>query len=309
MRFRYANLVASVSLLQGLGLSAPHVVKVCFVKDGQVYVANADGLQARRVSTDEGVKAMPKWSPDGERIVYLDTKREPNSLGVLVVVDVNGSAVGRYPVSTVAADGTEIGGMRFVESIGWMDSSHVFAEGSANPHAGEYRAIDVASGKLSGFIGTGFATCPQNGAIAYWLPVFPPSTAMTLQLLRHTSSTFTFPDWNALPDIHVKLAWDKSCRVLAFVDARQPPHLVLVVGGRVQRRIPLPGAVDSRSIRTVDGGFLLGVGAALFYNVATSKVMSTPASILAAARAVDVLEQRLSSALGASEIDYTEVDK
>lgn len=302
---RCARLLAIGLLAHQVNLWAIQIEKVCFIKGGQVYVANADGSGAIKVSTGDAKKAMPKWSPDGQRIVYLDTEAKPNSLGELVVVDAKGSMLGRYPVSTISADGTRIEGMRFVERIGWMDRFRLFAGGSVNPYSGEFRTIEIGSGKLGGFEGTNFTACARNGLVAYWLPVFPPDTAMRLQVSSHVSPVFTFPDWNALPAVNLELAWDKACKILAFVDTRQPPHLVLVAGGRVRHTAPLPGgAAAGSSIQQAEGGFLIGSDAKLFYDIATSKVIPTHAPLLAARRRVEMLKQRLSETLGASEIDY-----
>jgi len=296
--------VITLGLMHQLFLSAAPPGMATFIKDGQVYIAREDGSEMFRISSGEARKAMPKWSPDRKRVVYLDTGTSRESMGLLVVVDTHGVVLGNFPVATVAADGTPVLGMRFVERIGWMDNSHVFAEGSANPHAGEYRSIDIFSGKIGGFIGTGFATCTKAGLVAFWLPVFPPSTAMTLQLSSGDAPSFTFPDWNALPTIFVDLAWDRQCESLVFVDPREPAQFVIVAGGRVHRVVPIPGTGVTPTIKSIARGFLIGSEGKLFYDLGTSRIVPTPADIFAAARKEDAERQRMAATLGATDVDF-----
>lgn len=304
-RTAQSSLLAVVlSLTPKLGLAAARPGMVTFISDGQVYVGTEDGSEMLRISSGDSRKAMPKWSPDGGRIVYLDSRAEPHSLGSQVVVDVLGAVLGSYPVATVAPDGTPIEGMPFIRQIGWMDNFHLFAEGHVNPYAAEYRTIDMASHKIGGFIGTGFATCTKAGRVAFWLPVFPPSTAMTLNLSTSEASIFSFPDSNALPTIHVELAWDRGCDTLAFVDQRAPERLVLVVGGRVQKTVPLPRTGVAPIITPTANGFLIGSGGKLLYRPGASRIVPTPIEMINAAPKRDALRQRVAAALGATEMDY-----
>ncbi len=297
-------LLIALGLIHQLSLSAAPPAMAAFIKDGQVYIANGDGSAMSRISPGAERKAMPRWSPDGKRVVYLDTGASRESMGSLVVVDTRGVVLGTFSVAKVAADGTRIDGMRFVEKIGWMDDSHVFAEGSVNPHAEEYRKIDVTSGKVGGFGGTGFATCTRTGLVAFWLPVFPPSTAMTLQLSSGDAPIFTFPDWNALPTISVDLAGDRQGESLVFVDPREPARFVIVAGGRVHRVVPIPGTGVTPTIKSIARGFLIGSEGKLFYDLGTSRIVPTPADIFAATRKEAAERQRMAATLDAIDVDF-----
>lgn len=299
-----------ILLAIALGLTDPRFMSAAqpgmaaYIKDGQAYIARDGASQTLRISPGESTKSMPKWSPDGKRVVYLDPSAERDRVGSLVVVDTRGAVLGRYPISTRAADGARIEGMRFVERIGWMDNSHIFAEGSVNPHAGEYRTIDIVSGKIGGFIGTGFATCANSGLVAYWLPVFPPSTAMQLQLSSGNAPVFTFPDWNALPTIFVELAWDRQCTTLAFVDPRPPARLMLAIGDSVHTAVPLPDPHAAPIVSSTSGGFLIGSGGKFFYDLATSRIVPTPTEIRQAAQSRDTVRKRMLDDPGVTDIDY-----
>lgn len=304
MRFDHVLLIVLLGFTQQPCQGATRPGMVTFIKAGQVYIAREDGSSASRISPGDSVKAMPKWSPDGRRVVYLDSRPGPHSLGLLVVADTRGTVLSTYSVSTMAADGTEIAGMRFIENIGWMDNAHLFAEGSVNPHVTEYRTIDVASGRIGGFGGSGFATCVKTGRVAFWLPVFPPNTAMTLKLSTSEAPVFTFPDWNALPTIFVELAWNRGCEALGFVDQRAPAHFVLVVAGGVQKAVLLPGKGVAPVVKSAANGFLIGSDGELYYRLGTSRVVPTPPGILAETRARNALRKRVETELGATDADY-----
>ncbi len=63
---------------------------IAYCKDRDLYVANADGSQPRKLATFDGLPFQPIWSPDGERLrFYLyDTSRDS---GTLWQISVDGS--------------------------------------------------------------------------------------------------------------------------------------------------------------------------------------------------------------------------
>lgn len=54
----------------GFGAS-PDGKRIAYHKDYQIYIADADGENARRVDTKKSFNFVPRWSPDGEWLVFL----------------------------------------------------------------------------------------------------------------------------------------------------------------------------------------------------------------------------------------------
>jgi len=90
-------------------ISAEHIA---FIYAGDLWVANRDGSQPRRLTIDAGVEAFPIFSPDGQKIAF-DAQYDGN--GDVYVVSVNGGVPERltwHPytdsVADFNADGTEV---------------------------------------------------------------------------------------------------------------------------------------------------------------------------------------------------------
>src|SRR5258708_5520792 len=119
--------------------------KVTFLKGTEVTVANDDGSNPVALTSDMLSKEGLRWSPSGKRIAYViagSQAKNPKTHASIVVVPGGGGAPATIPVLSTEADGTVVGGMRFVEDSGWYSESAVFATGSANPHVAEYRIMD-----------------------------------------------------------------------------------------------------------------------------------------------------------------------
>jgi len=278
--------------------------KVAFIRAGRLYTANADGSAVRVLPTGKAAE-HPKWSPDGSRIAYFvpADAGDEGTWGSLIVIAASGERIATLPVERVAPNGTPVAGLRGVETIGWLDATHVFAEGSANPYALEYRSIDIGSGKVEGFIGADFATCAERGVVAYWGPVFPYKRSMPLEISSTNSSMFAFPDGNALPTIHIGLRWADKCEYLGFIDPRGPPALVIVHNESISRT-GLPESDAQAVLRGVEEGFLIGRDEELFYDTAKGSLGATPAYLRE--RLVERRVQRASveKALEASDADW-----
>jgi Tol biopolymer transport system component len=48
-----------------------------------IYVMNADGTGATRISKDTGAEALPSWSPDGTQIAFVSDRAGPGSVYVM----------------------------------------------------------------------------------------------------------------------------------------------------------------------------------------------------------------------------------
>jgi hypothetical protein len=230
----------------------------------------------------------------------------PKSRAKIEVITADGKHVGTAPVLVTEADGTEVGGMRWVESIGWFDAQRVFADGSINPHVGEFRTIDIGTGKMGGFGEGGYSACPSKGQVAFWAPTFPPDKRMRLEVNRADTDRFTFPDWDKLPDIHVPLLWNPDCRNVAFVDPRPPAALVLIGADRGQRRVPLPDwPFEVAQLTLVHGNLLMrGASKALIYDFRQGTVAEAAQALLSQLDAQRAAREHLVRELEGSSPDW-----
>lgn len=298
-------LAIAVTCAEALSGGASRVV---FVRNNEIYTATEDGSELRRLTTDGKTKQHPKWSPDGMRIAYLtegDTSKDPKSRAKIEIITQDGKHAATAPVLVTLADGTEVGGMRWIDTVGWYDSQHVFVKGSASPYSGEFRTIDVRSGKMGGYIVGSFAVCASKGLIAYWAPVFPPSKAKRLEI-NERAVGFEFPDYNVLPTLSVPLLWTPNCEYLVFVDLRPAATLVVVKDNKVERKVKLPGedfkidglAPDNRGL------LLAGSTKTFIYNMRQNTLSEAPATVLTQIKSQRAQRERIVRELGGESPDW-----
>jgi len=267
-------------------LTVPDAVRVTFVRDQQIYTANGDGSGVRQLTTGGTWKKMPKWSPDGTEIAYVtegDRSRDPKSRWKIEVVSRDGQHVGTAPIRVTSADGTEIGTMRGVEYMGWLDDNHVYADGSFNPYNGEFRAIDVHSEKEGPWLaGNGFVTCPAKGWVAFFAPTFPPDKLLRVEVNAEDTDRYIIPDWDKLPSVNVKLLWTPNCQDVALVNAEPPATLILVGAEHGVRKIPLPDwPFENPALSIVNRMLLIRSGSkALLYDFHRNAITEAPPMLL-----------------------------
>lgn len=279
--------------------------KAVFLKDGQLYKAEYPRYDATRLTDDPGVKRSPRWSPNGNRILFLDPETTKDSIGTLVIMSSAGSIMGRYPVATVLPNGTPISGMGGIDNIGWLDQTHIYAVGSVNPYIAEFRAIDLKTRALTGLGGSGFAACTSAGTVAFWSAVYPPKKSMELHTSTTKATLFEFRDTDKLPTLNIPLAWDDECDAVGFVDPTPPLHLVVI--GTDQRRtiVPLPEKVkEIPALFGTENGFIVGSNGKLKFNRANGALGNTPDSVVQEIVRDRVLRDQTEAKHGGSEWDW-----
>jgi hypothetical protein len=301
-------LMTTVAWAQALAL-AGGASRVVFVRGNEIYTANEGGSNLRQLTSDGKPKQMPKWSPDGMEIAYLtdgDMSKDPKRRAKIEIITVDGEHVGTAPILVTLGDGSEVAGMSGVEYIGWFNAQHVFAKGHINPYSGEFRTIDIRSGKMGGYAGAGFSACPQKGQIAFWAPTFPPDKRMRLEVNGEDTDRFVFPDWDKLPDIHVPLLWTPGCQNVALVDPRPPAALILVGAEHGERRVPLPAwGFEVAQLTVVNGSLLMrGASKALVYDFRRNTVAEAPQVLLKQLETQQAARERVVRELRAESPDW-----
>ncbi len=66
-----------------------------------IYVANADGTNARRLTFSGGLNAEPAWSPDGRSIVFVSDRYGPYQVWVM-----NADGTDQHPLTNVGQNGS-----------------------------------------------------------------------------------------------------------------------------------------------------------------------------------------------------------
>ena len=65
--------------------------RIAYSRGGDIWVARADGRDARRLTATRGPQFDPSWSPDGSRIVYRDSRRGINVNDEIYVMNADGT--------------------------------------------------------------------------------------------------------------------------------------------------------------------------------------------------------------------------
>ncbi len=301
-------LAIAVGCAGALGL-AGEASRVVFVRDNEIYTGSEDGSRICQLTSDGKPKHMPKWSPRGTEIAYLtsgDMSANPKSMAKIEVISVSGQHMGTAPVLVTMTDGTEVAGMRWVDSIGWNDPRNIFAEGSASPYSGQYRIMDARTGRaVNGYIVSQSATCSSKGQVAYWTAVFSPSMAMRLEI-NGKEVGFEFPDVNSLPSISVPLVWTPDCEYVAFVDPRPPAALVLIGAEQGERKVQLPGCgFEAGELTLIKEGLLItGATKAMIYDFRENTVSEAPKVLLQRVEQQRTERERLVLELGGESPDW-----
>jgi hypothetical protein len=229
--------------------------KVVYVKGASLFVASADGSDVREIAADGEAKSMPRWSPEGTRIAYLAPgfrRGRAATHGVIKVVDEGGRLVATAPVYSVEPDGTEVGGMRLVDEIGWHSEGSVYAIGSEGPQINEYRVISLGDKTVSGFGAIIFAACPRAGKLAYVMAEEGRRTIWQQGKRVYSAGA---------GKVVAHLVWSEQCEHLVFTErAEGRAEVVVLRDAAVESRMTLPADARDAEPASSVGTFVVIAG-------------------------------------------------
>jgi hypothetical protein len=228
--------------------------KVAFIKDNEVAVAQDDGSGAKILTKDKIPKEGLRWSPDGSRVAYRiagSQASDPKTHNNIVIVPAAGGEAVAVPVFATEGDGTFVDGMRFVEESGWHSNSEIFAYGSANPRAAEYRIINVASKKVTtSYFGFDVAPCISTGKVGYGVEDRSDPQAIVFHVEVNETELYSSSDEGGIHGFR----WSEGCYRLAFFEGEgNNIKLVVLKNSTVEAKIDLPGVTGEQSIQDFQG--------------------------------------------------------
>lgn len=260
--------------------------KVVVLQGTVLITARGDGSEVRELLRDGTPKEEPRWSPDGQRIVYSiagQKLQHPKTHANLVVIAVDNGSQKTIPVLATEADGTIVGGMRFVEESGWYSNFAVFASGSVNPHRGEFRIIDAESSRVvGGYLSGGpFATCAHKGQVAYVTEEEESPGRKTIRIEVNGDLLYSWSD--GVDTMIRNFHWSQDCQRLAFTEESDTGVDFVVLHGtthsttlEIRRRLPQE-ILQSLTIARISDSFLLqGAQEALFYDTTEKSLRLAP---------------------------------
>ena len=125
-----------VALIAGLTPSAvvaqPTDIRVLLTEHNHVAVLRSDGSRKSLTGGDRP-KSLPRWSPDGSLIAYLELPLDHEDLMTLVVMTSVGAPISRIGVHTAGKTG-----LRYLESLVWAGNARILVGGEINPSTSEY---------------------------------------------------------------------------------------------------------------------------------------------------------------------------
>ena len=89
-----------------IALSSLHG-RIAYSHGDDVWVANANGTRARRLTRRRGPEFDPTWSPDGRRIAYRDSRHGINRNDEIYVMNADGTHAHNLTRSPYEATGSE----------------------------------------------------------------------------------------------------------------------------------------------------------------------------------------------------------
>lgn len=137
--------------------------ELAFVRDGDLWVANADGSRARRL-TEGGADREPDWSPDGQHLVFL---RGNGPQTEVYIIRADGTDLHRLTDDTMEQDTprwSPRGGR-----IAYVQARDANGDGRVDPGEGQEIWVVEETGRAARRVATGSdpAWSPDGGRLAY----------------------------------------------------------------------------------------------------------------------------------------------
>lgn len=145
---RVAGAAAPALLLAGQtqvsAQPADSAIQIAGIDHGSLMVRDGVAAPARMVHGGGPGRALPAWSPDGERIAFVQATDRQVGLADLVVVSATGVELSRVTIEP-AGSGVAYAGMRAIEALRWVADDRIAVRGSINPSQSQYYVFDVTT--------------------------------------------------------------------------------------------------------------------------------------------------------------------
>lgn len=146
---------------------SPDGRRLAFVRDGEIWIVDADGSRLALVVAKPGGGRMPRWSPDGRRIAFVSRQRGWSQVWVIEAPVPRRGRPQRHPKPPEARALTPAG--IDVDGFAWSpDGARIAVGAQQRPDAldtSQIALVDVASGALDVVAG---ASSHDAGPV--WLP-------------------------------------------------------------------------------------------------------------------------------------------
>jgi hypothetical protein len=219
-----------IFLVTLLPLSVPSAaVDLAFLKGGDLYFHPDQSSLARKIGSGGDDQIIPRWSPDGQHILFAKSAYHSGGLQALILTSLGreGRIESKMSIGFGDLPDVRLAGVRWVKDIGWLGQDKIFVIGDVNPRIDELRIFNLKTGiEIEGQFGSLFAICRKIDRLAF------------LQLIDadHLAPTvFVGNSMSAAPlniQGHFRMMfWDINCRRLFAIETEDFRSTLRVIFG------------------------------------------------------------------------------